>query len=163
MISKINLKPHLSMPRAVIATLLLLLSMPEQLVSVAQAGKVGLSALSKEWKDRHAYTKPLNFTDTLLNLQATSFTVGGFSSGGYMTANLFTMFSDSIDGAAINSGSGPCANTGYACMGVEIIQYPTAGMKNKPVFFYSGVKDDVVLHEYTKITSEWFEMQGIKI
>ena len=163
MTTKINFKPHISMPRAAIVTLLLLLSMPEQPISLAQAGKIGLKTLSKEWKDSQAYTKPLDFTDTALNLEATSFTIGGWSSGGYMTANLFTMFSDSIDGAAINSGSGPCANTGYSCKEEKIINYPTAGMKNKPVFFYSGVKDPLVLHEYSKITSEWFEMQGIQI
>ena len=151
------------MPRVTIVTLLLLFILPEQPFSLTQAGKVGLNTLSKEWKDRHAYTKPLDFTETILNLEATSFTIGGFSSGGYMTSNLFTMFSDSIDGAAINSGSGPCANTGYACKDEKIVNYSTEGMKDKPVFFYSGVKDPVVLHEHTKITSEWFEMQGVQI
>ena len=74
------------------------------------------------------------------------------------------MFNDNIDGAIINSGSGPCANTGFSCSDEKnVTTYSTKGMLGKPMFFYSGVNDSVVLNDHVVITSEWFKNQGANI
>lgn len=77
-----------------------------------------------------------------------------------MTSNLFTMFSNNIDGAAIMAGSGPCANAGLTCPLGKRDQYNTDGIKRKPVFFYSGVNDTTVFHLFSEITSLWFQLRG---
>jgi len=63
-----------------------------------------------------------------------------------MTANLFAMFNDQIDGVGINAGHGPCASASINCS--ESIDYKavynTKGIEDKPVFLYSGVNDSVV-------------------
>lgn len=102
-----------------------------------------------------------------LKLNATSFTMGGFSSGGYMTSNLFAIFNDNIDGVGINSGFGPCATAAYSCTDYvtgETNQtakaYSTSGIKGKPVHIYSGSNDTVVLHSNSKKTADFFESKG---
>ena len=110
------------------------------LMSLVSASPSELCMLSETWGDK-AYEDKQNCETIDLNLTASSFTVGGFSSGGIFTANLFTMFADSIDGAAINSGIGPCANARYSCKDAEQMTYPTDGMKGKPLYYYHGTKD----------------------
>lgn len=94
-----------------------------------------------------------------LNLTASNFVISGFSSGAYMTTNLFAMFNDNINGTGIHSGSGPCATQGIACTNrsQQVMEYPTDGYRNKPTFFYSGTKDNIVLHNWTTIPSDYYE------
>lgn len=90
--------------------------------------------------------------------------MSGFSHGGFMTANLFSMFNDNIEGAAINAGFGPCATAGLSC---EVRSDPrpfnTSGIKGKPVFVYSGVNDSVVYHNMTTATADFFESLGANV
>jgi len=69
------------------------------------------------------------------------------------------MFNENIDGAGIHSGSGPCATTGFSCQDKTIanVSYSTKGLKNKPIYVYSGVADDVVPNQFVRTTADWFE------
>ena len=133
---------------------------------IVSSKTVELCELSKEWGDR-AYEKNETCSQVELNdlnLEAASFTIGGFSSGGILSTNLFTMFNDNIDGAIINSALGSCANFGAFCDNETIpVNYTMTGMKGKPMFFYSGVKDPVVNHTWSVQTSNIFEEQGVNI
>jgi hypothetical protein len=106
-----------------------------------------------------------------LNLSANKFTIGGYSGGGFMTSNLFTMFNDNIDGAAIMIGSGPCANEGIDMHGDKVLndwlsctnrgkKYSTKGIKGKPVFMYAGTKDITIPIEKSKKTANFFGSMG---
>lgn len=81
------------------------------LLQLIIAAPLELCELSRTWGDK-AYERGENCGQVDLKLIASSFTVSGFSSGGYLTANLFAMFADSIDGVGINAGHGPCATAG---------------------------------------------------
>lgn len=126
------------------------------------AKPVSLCKLSKTWGDE-SWENPANYEVHSLNLKPKTFTISGFSSGGIMTANLFTMFNDNIDGAGIHSGTGPCANAGWSCPLGKKRSYSTKGMKGKPVFFYGGMNDTTVFPILTQMTSAWFRIKGAKV
>lgn len=112
--------------------------------SIVSGGVLRLKELGKEWNDISYKTK--DYTNHTVNISASSFTISGFSSGGYQTANLLAMFNENIDGAGIHSGSGPCATTGWTCTNKSLanVSYPTTGLKKMPIYVYSGIQDDVV-------------------
>lgn len=132
------------------------------LLSLISASPIELCNLSRNWGDK-AYENKNNCQTTDLNLTASSFTVGGFSSGAIFSTNLFAMFADSIDGIAINSGFGPCANARYSCPDDELITYPTDGIKGKPVYHYHGTADPLIKNPETAITATWFEDRNANV
>jgi len=74
------------------------------------------------------------------------------------------MFNDNIDGAIIMAGIGPCANNGSICQNETIpVNYTMTGVNDKPMFFYSGAKDPVVLHEWALGSADYFELQGANV
>ena len=66
------------------------------------------------------------------------------------------MFSNNIDGAAINAGSGPCATAHISCP-FSSAKFPTSGIKGKPVYIYSGGLDFIVPQQLVSRTADWFE------
>lgn len=130
----------------------------------ASCAEIELCELSREWGDK-AYEDKSRCKNINLNLEANFFTMSGFSSGGYMTANLMGMFNENIDGVAVNAGFGPCATMGFGCVDSEkhIIKYPTKGIKGKPMFFYSGKKDNVIAHHLPVKAAKWYESMGAKV
>lgn len=80
-----------------------------------------------------------------------------------MSANFFAMFNENVDGAAIHSGAGPCAVGGLTCPSSKLPSYTSKGIRDKPVFFYSGINDTVVKHAAVEITSLWFKLKGADV
>ena len=115
---------------------------------------------SVEWGDvtyKQNQYKELDFT-----LNASSFTVSGFSSGAFLSSNLMAMFNDHLNGAGIFSGGGPCAEPSNDpdakfCdeLKPEDKGYPTIGYKDKPMYHYHGFEDSTVKIEDGMKNSEW--------
>lgn len=113
------------------------------LLNMVLTAPIELCKVNKVWGEASYENK--DTCDMInLKLKAHTFTMGGFSSGAYLTSNLFAMFNDAIDGVAINAGHGPCATAGFTCPYGVTTQYKMDGIKNKPVFVYSGTADHIV-------------------
>ena len=41
--------------------------------------------------------------------------------------------------------------------------FPTDGYQGKPAYFYSGTKDKIVPHEFTKSSAEWHKEMGVDL
>lgn len=133
-------------------------------INFVNSAPIELCDLSREWGDK-AYEDKNRCNIVDLDLKADFFTMSGFSSGGYMTANLMGMYNENIDGVAVNAGFGPCATMGFGCVKSEkhIIKYPTDGIKGKPMFFYSGKQDNVIPHHLPVQAAKWYESMGAKV
>lgn len=78
------------------------------LISAASCSEINVKKLSKEWGNTDFEKQ--DYSKEQFNLNASLFTISGFSSGGSLAANLMDMFNENIDGAGILSGYGPCAS-----------------------------------------------------
>ena len=101
----------------------------------------------------------LDYKDKEFNLTASSLMLSGFSSGGFLAVNLFTMFSANIHALGLFASAGPCANRGHFCHNEtgEPQQYSTEGFAGTPVFIYSGTMDERVQHREVIETANWLE------
>jgi hypothetical protein len=63
------------------------------LLGMVLSAPLELCEVSKVWGEA-SYLNKENCQTRNLNLNATSFTMSGFSHGGFMTANLFAMFNE---------------------------------------------------------------------
>ena len=136
-----------------------------------------IKPLNNDWNDDSYLDQDYQvFNKTL---RANKFTVSGFSSGAILTTNLFAMFNQYIDGIAVLAGIGPCATRQEDFtemldiplddqLDISICQeksehFPTDGYLGKPAYFYSGTKDKIVPHEFTKSSAEWHKEMGVNL
>ena len=63
--------------------------------------------MSKQWFDKAFLTAEYELANFQLDID--NFTVSGFSNGAFLASNLVALYNQHINGAAILSGSGPCA------------------------------------------------------
>ena len=78
-----------------------------------------------------------------------------------MTSNLMSMFNQYIDGTAILEGGGPCATASNFCKRWPSKEkFSIEGLKQKPIFIYHGMQDDVVDFFNATVTADWFEKLG---
>lgn len=81
-----------------------------------------------------------------VKLQTSHVTMSGFSSGGFMTANMLAMFNKKVNGGAIIGAGGPCATHGQCHLEKSNTndQYDTSGLSGKPVYVWGGTLDTTV-------------------
>lgn len=91
--------------------------------------------------------------------------LSGFSSGGFLALNFFTMFSVNIHSLGLFASAGPCANRGDFCYDEagETMQYPVDGFADTPVYIYSGTMDKIVPNKNVSETAEWLEGHGLNV
>lgn len=77
------------------------------LLGYATCSELNVKLLSKDWGNTDFEKE--DYTKHQFNLNVSLFTISGFSSGGYVAANLMDMYNENIDGLGILSGDGPCA------------------------------------------------------
>ena len=116
--------------------------------------------MSKEWTNIDFKQKPYESIE--FNLNASSFTISGFSSGAYLSSNLMAMYNEHIDGAGILAGGGPCAeptkdpNSEFCNkLTPDDKGYPTDGYKGTPMYHYQGYEDSTVPFQLGKDNADW--------
>ena len=122
---------------------------------------------TREWNDIGELIKDNGdkpYTPLTLQHTAASLTISGFSTGGFMTANLVSMFNQQIDGAAIFAGGGPCASANHFCKRKPSGEfYSTSGLLSMPILVYHGTQDEVVDFVNATVASDWFENEGARV
>jgi len=93
-------------------------------------------------------------------LNASTFTISGFSSGAILSSNLMAMYNDNIDGVGVLAGAGPCASRslpGFCDDAPPLQNYSTVGYKDTPMYHYHGLADGTVKPEDGKANADWSE------
>lgn len=114
---------------------------------------------SKQWNYQMDQLRGSDgYNQTELTYSVNSLTISGFSTGGFMAANLAAMFNQQIDGAGLFSGGGPCAQAKQFCKRKESGQWYThSGLVDMPTVVYHGTLDEVVDFGNASVTADWFE------
>ena len=111
------------------------------ILSLVSCGTLNVKEMSKEWGNIDFKSEP--YRSETFTLNASSFTISGFSSGAFLSSNLMAMFNENIDGAGIFAGGGPCAArekdpnaTICDALPAEGEDYPTSGYEDTPMYHY---------------------------
>ena len=78
-------------------------------LNIVSSGSIlKVKEMGKEWANTDYKSQPYKQQEFFLN--ASTFTISGFSSGAFLSSNLMAMYNDNIDGVGVLSGGGPCAS-----------------------------------------------------
>lgn len=103
-------------------------------------------------------TAAANCTNTIdPNFKITEIMISGFSSGAFTTANLLRIEPEAFDGAAILSGS---MFPGF----FNTTRVPPNGtLTGKPLYYYHGLKDQILPHANVLETLEYLKPSNANI
>jgi len=136
------------------------------LLSMASCAILNVKEMGTEWGNTDYKSQPYEAKEFTLN--ASTFTISGFSSGAFLSSNLMAMYNDNIDGVGVLAGSGPCASSrpvepGFCDATPPIQNYSTDGYKDTPMYHYQGLADGTVKPEDGEANADWSEHLGANV